>query len=391
MEPLKSERYHQLDSLRGLAALTVFFGHAVLMINYDNIFNLFHNTALHIFWDGAAAVVLFFLLSGFVLTLPYVKEQDKSIEYFPFLIRRIFRIYPAYIAALALSLILKIFLFNRAGISDFGSFVNQFWGWKTGDLTFSSLVRHVIMIGPNFERGEIDPIIWSLIVEMKISVIFPLFIFFTKKINKLWVGSVVLILSLVFGYLSGKYLINYFPTLTQDIFLYLPVFIFGSLLAKFHVLIIVRVKKLSRAQKLGLIVLGIILYSSRFSLHFIGISYNNYNYVVSLGVAIIIVFSLSSVTAKKLLTLKPVKFLGDISYSFYLFHFPIIMTVISIVYRKFHSVRLSFAISLFIGIIVSYLGYRFVEVPFQSVGRSLSKKAKTLVTSLNSSGRQVDQ
>ncbi|MDP4093239.1 MAG: acyltransferase [Bacillota bacterium] len=374
---LGTNRYIELDSLRGLAALAVFFSHIVLILNSGTFIDLFQNTPLHIFWDGAAAVVLFFVLSGFVLTLPYIKQPDKPIEYLPFLTRRIFRIYPAYIAGLAFALVLKIFLFNKAGISGFSSFINQFWDWKTSELTLGTIVKHIVMIGPNFTRGQIDPIIWSLIVEMKISIILPIFIFFIRRIRRLWIGVVTFAVALVFCYASGKFFLKFYPTLTDDVLAYLPMFILGGLLANFHAILIENIKKLSRILRIIILCVGLILYSSRFSLYFLNINYSSYNYIVSIGVAIIIIISISHVKAAMLLTLKPIKLLGKISYSFYLFHFPILMTFTSLVYSKFHSVVLAFAISLFISILVSYTSYKLVEMPFQLVGRSLSKKVST--------------
>ena len=50
---------------------------------------------------GAEAVILFFVLSGFVLSLPAVDGRPQS--YFTFVTRRIFRIYVPYLAALAVS------------------------------------------------------------------------------------------------------------------------------------------------------------------------------------------------------------------------------------------------------------------------------------------------
>lgn len=73
MEQIKSMRFHELDGLRGLAALTVFASHLVGSFNFhSNSFAIINNSPLHIFWHGEGAVHLFFILSGFVLTLIYI-------------------------------------------------------------------------------------------------------------------------------------------------------------------------------------------------------------------------------------------------------------------------------------------------------------------------------
>ena len=64
-------RYTELDGLRRIAALSVYFSHliGVFLIN-SFVFDYLSNSPFHILWHGESAVKLFFLLSGFVLTFP---------------------------------------------------------------------------------------------------------------------------------------------------------------------------------------------------------------------------------------------------------------------------------------------------------------------------------
>jgi peptidoglycan/LPS O-acetylase OafA/YrhL len=99
----KQARFVELDSLRGLAALTVVLGHLRLLWQGEvqpasptlNLLFKILNPA------GNGAVILFFVLSGFVLSLPAVAGRPQ--KYIVFLIRRIFRIYLPYLAALAVA------------------------------------------------------------------------------------------------------------------------------------------------------------------------------------------------------------------------------------------------------------------------------------------------
>lgn len=101
-------RYVALDGLRGIAALTVVMSHFFGMIpDMPLYFKALAQTPLHIFWDGAAAVDLFFVLSGFCVALPYVANNERKIRAIPFVIRRGFRLYPAYLAALVVCFVLK--------------------------------------------------------------------------------------------------------------------------------------------------------------------------------------------------------------------------------------------------------------------------------------------
>ncbi len=63
-----TQRYEELDSLRGLAALSVFFSHMYLMFNESMVSTfLFEYGPFRAFIAGSEAVILFFVLSGFVL------------------------------------------------------------------------------------------------------------------------------------------------------------------------------------------------------------------------------------------------------------------------------------------------------------------------------------
>src|SRR5438105_12280270 len=95
------QRFRELDSLRGLAALIVVFHHFFWMWFYhqtertDPAFLLFYPLIA-----GHESVILFFLLSGFVLSVPYLRGRSQP--YGTFLLRRVLRIYCPYFFALVL-------------------------------------------------------------------------------------------------------------------------------------------------------------------------------------------------------------------------------------------------------------------------------------------------
>ena len=106
-------RYIQFDALRGIAALVVVLGHYIGMMpinDYSKAWFIISNLPIRILWDGAGAVNLFFVLSGFCVALPYMqKNNPRPVNYVAFMVRRIFRLYPAYFVALLLSIIAKSF------------------------------------------------------------------------------------------------------------------------------------------------------------------------------------------------------------------------------------------------------------------------------------------
>jgi len=100
--PGKPPRFTELDSLRGLAALTVVFCHFVTAYLNGPPFAFLNKFPVRVLLDGHEAVMLFFLLSGFVLSLPY---RQRGVEYGSFLVRRVCRIYLPYLGALLIAVL----------------------------------------------------------------------------------------------------------------------------------------------------------------------------------------------------------------------------------------------------------------------------------------------
>jgi len=116
---------------------------------------------------------------------------------------------------------------------------------------------------------------------------------------------------------------------------------------------------------------GIILYGNREVFH----TDNRIlaSYLTAVGAALIILFALRSAAARAFLSSPPVKFLGDISYSFYLMHYPILMLVTSIIYPLSGSLLASWLAGFAASIVISTLTYRYVEIPCIGLGRRLSQ------------------
>lgn len=366
-----NKRYVELDSLRGLAALTVFFSHAINMMNLQErpYANLIENSVFHIFWDGAAAVILFFVLSGFVLALPYVGGSGKRIDFVPFVLRRIFRIYPAYYTALAICLLLKFNVFRMDGLHGLSAFITQFWDWPNTDLTLSSLLKHMLLIGPRYEMGQIDPILWSLVVEMRVSLAFPFIIPVIRRV-KTFRGALVLLA-------ISAALYKFIP---MDTLWYVPLFVLGGLLARFRRPLVEWFGNLSLPAGLAVGGIGIFLYTFRYSVPGMPEIIRYYaDYVIGSGVAVLILLVISRPQLSRTLSLKPLRYLGDISYSFYLLHFPILLTVTSQLYPVTQSLKAAWGVSLVISLILPYATYQWVEKPFQEVGRRTANKVKVLL------------
>jgi peptidoglycan/LPS O-acetylase OafA/YrhL len=169
-------RLDELDSLRGLAASSVVISHLILVLPSIFIIEKLSNTPLHLFWGGHESVILFFILSGFVLSFPYLNKKEPKYRYF--IIRRVCRIYIPYIVSVLISMFLMHF-FNRGGIPELSKWFNGTWNTP---LSLKQLLNHFIMLG-TFPSYTINPVIWSLVHEMRISIIFPILMVFVMNLN----------------------------------------------------------------------------------------------------------------------------------------------------------------------------------------------------------------
>lgn len=97
IRPQSDQKLQSLEGLRGLMALWVFATHYTTLAGFD----LSKQGKLgFLLADGVHAVSVFILLSGFVIALLFARKQES---YLPFITRRAFRLFPAYLFGLALS------------------------------------------------------------------------------------------------------------------------------------------------------------------------------------------------------------------------------------------------------------------------------------------------
>ena len=91
----------ELDGLRGVAALMVFFHHACFSTVKDGAWPPVIQFVRHIALYGSNGVELFFVLSGFLITSILLGDRTKPTYYAPFYWKRVLRIVPVYVVMLA--------------------------------------------------------------------------------------------------------------------------------------------------------------------------------------------------------------------------------------------------------------------------------------------------
>jgi peptidoglycan/LPS O-acetylase OafA/YrhL len=167
-------RLQSIDALRGIAALGVVLYHAVSQTQNSIPHNFLHWPAKSIQFltsFGYIGVFLFFVISGFCIHLQWAKSkaasQEKPIHFGSFWRRRIRRLYPPYLMAFALFMLM-------AALST-GINVTHFFVYD--------VVMHLLMLH-NLDPHtcySINGVFWTLAIEEQLYLAYFLLLFLRKR------------------------------------------------------------------------------------------------------------------------------------------------------------------------------------------------------------------
>jgi peptidoglycan/LPS O-acetylase OafA/YrhL len=368
-----STRISALDSLRGIAATAVVFAHVHGVLFEHHIF--LDLTPLNIIWNGGAAVVLFFVLSGFVLSAPFLRGARFHV--LRFVAARVARIYLPYVVAIAACVGLALTLFDPAIAKDY-LFLSQRWHLP---IDRHVLLGHILMLG-EFDTSSYDEVIWSLIHEMRFAIVFPIFLWmlraYTWKTCLVFAGAASVgaaVASTVGIDPSISYKNSYLCSIH-----YLLFFFIGGIIAKHYSEIRNWASKLEIRPRW--LILGtafiiatyseVMAYSLPERMHWealgkLGVFISDWGFGVS--AAAFIVMAIGNRSIAGLLETPLLLFLGRISYSLYLVHVPILATALYLLHRQGKLIAVVVALAaVFAG---AYLFNSFIEVPCQRLGRQL--------------------
>ncbi|MCU5685873.1 acyltransferase [Bacillus wiedmannii] len=354
-EHFMSKRIKELDSIRGLAALTVVFGHFCLML--PSLPNSIKFSPLRFLWAGGEAVIVFYILSGFVLSMALYHSKTN---YWGYLIKRFVRIYIPYYFWIIVTFVLFILFspYEVVGLRDW------FYDRWQGSITKLDIINHFVLLN-NFFTENYNPVIWSLAQEMRISIVFPLLFLLFYKLN--WKKTILFALSfsLISVFLNMLHIgkAEGFYNGYADTLHFTSMFMVGMLLFKHQEKLIYSYRNMKIFKKGFLIALGIILYL--YSILIYGFSRNDTTFLlkdwgVVMGVSIFTIMVMSNLKVKILLNKSVFVYLGEISYSIYLCHFPIMMVLFKLLYTK---IPIFFLLTLCITmtLLFSIVSYHLIE------------------------------
>ncbi|MEQ8196858.1 MAG: acyltransferase [Clostridiaceae bacterium] len=384
---METKRINYLDSLRGIASLVVVVFHCLVSFNlfymayYNNqysngLIKAFTMTPLHTVWAGKEAVLLFFVLSGFVLSIPYL--ENKELPYKSYIIKRFFRIYLPYIIIMTLSVIIAMSFMHYNSIQGLSDTYNKRWDHP---VSIESIIAYIFMI--NSDTFNVNGVVWTLYIEMKLSLLFPLIMIIIKRYN--WIkasiialaanAAVFFIMGTLVRYISNavlKDIVGYF----NDSLYYGVFFILGAILSKCRG----RISENTLLKKHGILlfILSLIMINNKW-LYILGLNRMLVqDFICGAGFALLFMVVLSSEKAQELLCVKPLLFFGKISYSIYLVHVPVIMVTTAVLSRII-PIEIPFIAAPFVCILIACISYRYIELPSMRIGKQLSYEASKII------------
>ncbi len=317
---------------------------------------------------GEVGVILFFVLSGFLITYLLLAEENNygTIDVKKFYLRRILRILPLYflIVGLALFILPNIPLFTWPGYGK--DIVYQNIGLKT--LLFVLLLPNLIVsywgIIPYASQT------WSIGTEEQFYFIWPLLLKWVKKHRIVLMLVIILMYGLINQLLVSSYSDNMpFKVVLKPFWTTLRIdcMAIGGL---FGILLFNKSKYILNNSifYIALILVNVLLYNGVYFPYFIHAVF----YALLFG---IIIVNLAANTSLKIsIEFKPLNYLGTISYGLYMYHLIGIVLAI-IIARLMHSTSnfILYPLSFIITILLAAFSYKYFESFFLQFKYKLSR------------------
>ncbi|MWB93673.1 acyltransferase family protein [Flavobacterium sp. GA093] len=362
-------KYTYLEGLRGYMSLWVLLYHASCFLPSVNTKNVF----LDFFTNASLPVIVFMILSGFVTHILLQKNEN----YFFYLKRRAFRIFPIYLICFVASLLLLKFYLNTLEEIPFDSpkiygRIKQIETYYNSSDKILNIISHLTLSHGIFPESRfpftysIMGQSWSLTLEWQFYIFIPFLYYFLNKKNRIQ-NAFLLLFFLVVMYISKTHHINQ-PSFLPNMIIYFLIGYFSLPLYKkfetsnnycvFVFLSVICLVYLFFNWEISCLILlwGVVLFFQ-----------NNNNFLSDI-----------------LLGSKIPQFLGKISYSIYCTHMIVLACLLALLqcieinYGLYFSISMLFG-GMFLTILISHYSYHYIELYFINLAKTKnsSKEGQT--------------
>lgn len=307
------------------------------------------------YFDSGFAVKGFFAISGYLVTKSYI-SSDSFFHYFE---KRIRRVYPAYIIAIAYCVLVGFFTTNLP-ISEF-FFNSGFISYLAANLTFLNFMQPNLPGAIPFAKVQaLNGSLWTIKVELMLYLTVPFLFFMLKRVGMyMTLGS-----SFIFGIAWYLYFSQYFSyqigeSISRQFPGQLPFFAFGGMLG------FIRFNKISTLSILSICIVYFLIFKNVFG--------DPVREIISMFIYPLTVILIAK---SRILNINMEKY-GDFSYGIYLFHFPTIQMLEHFGLYKI-SPYVAFFTSIFVTIFLSMFSWHVVEQRFVKRSSNHMQATKTI-------------
>ncbi|MBB5030488.1 acyltransferase family protein [Prosthecobacter vanneervenii] len=347
------ERIIALDALRVIAAFIVLAQHFRLVFELN-----WPEWLRKGLFDSKGAVMLFFVLSGYVLALSLGSRLPSFMAYVKFVVRRLFRLFPVYWAALLLAFAV-LWCVQKHGAGQVTGL--PAWFLDSRDMQWKQWLLQSTLVAPGMKSDFSLPTVWTLMTEAKVSMVFPLLAWVILRSPGWLAGALVAALVLGSAWLDQH---------VVGTAAFLGMFALGTLLCR---LPSTAWSRLNQAAWWGLMLLGLGLYAAiswRYVMPSIWLGY----YLCGLGSLIFIAGTIHWPRMRSLLTRLQQLLRVDLSYSIYILHYPVLVALKKLCGSAIPaSPLLAFMLALGLTVGLGLLLHFTIEMPAIELGRRLTR------------------
>ena len=354
-----------IDVLRGVAALGVAWYHSRvdLWVGFKAIqadpgaYSAFDQglsfLSLPISQMGSM-VMLFFVLSGFCIHLP-VASKGLTPNWRAYAVRRLLRIYPAYLATVLFCFLAALIFFNRLN----GQFIEI-----SLYAASAAMIQNWVFSGT---QVAMNPSLWTIPIEVEFYLVYPLLLWLFRRFG---LRAAVAFTLFCTGIGATLFYLGYGQS-TVTFFKYVIIWNSGAWLAEAYARS--RLRRWSKWHFMGMV--GTAVVTMILGLAGVNVFYLHYGWALCSFLLLLWVLGPgATVFSSNQWWVQPLVFTGTVFYSLYLIHFPLFKLAGAAWFQLYGSKPESFLVptlATVLAVPLAWVFYRWIELPSHDLARKL--------------------